>query len=68
MTFNDYCNKLKNRDPHLEFKLLVMAECDVTAATFQNWKAGKTRPGKLQKEKISELTGISVNDLFPKII
>lgn len=66
MNFKNYCESLKQQDPHAEFKKLIMFECDVTAATFQNWKAGKTIPNKLAKEKISELTNIPVNELFPK--
>jgi len=64
MNFKEYCESLKNKDPHTEFKKLIMKECDVTAATFQNWKAGKTIPGKLQKEKIASLIGIPVKELI----
>jgi len=64
MNFYEYCESLKSQDPHAEFKKLIMKECDITAATFQNWKSGKTTPGKLQKEKIAQLIGIPVNELI----
>ena len=66
MTFKQYCDSLSRKDPHEEIKSMIIYECDVTSMTFQNWKSGKTVPGKLAQEKISMLTNIPANKLFPK--
>ena len=46
---------------------LICKECGITIPTFYKWINGETkRIPKNSKEKISELTNISVEELFPE--
>ena len=54
-------------NPQMKFKDLICKECGITIPTFYKWINGETkRIPKNSKEKISELTRIAIEELFPE--
>jgi len=65
MTLKDYYYKhLPQENPQKQFKEKVMRECGISNPTFHYWIRHNNAP-KLAQEKISELTNIPVEELFP---
>ncbi len=60
-----YQNIPKNRAPRAEFRRRLAGECKVSVMTIYRWLSGDVTPGALERDKISEITGIPVDDLFP---
>jgi len=59
----------RDLDNDFDFRRTIILECGITETTFYNWKSGRIIPGKLQREKINEITGVSVEIFFkPSII
>jgi hypothetical protein len=66
MTLKDYYDSLDETSPRVKFRDAIVKSCGVTIDTFYKWLNGGTKDvPKLAKEKISEISGIQVNDLFP---
>lgn len=66
ITFKRYYERLRKRDPQIELRNKIIRECGISMATFYKWLNSDTSHiPKLAKEKISEITGIPVEDLFP---
>lgn len=65
MTFAEFYERIKAKQPTLEFRERVANACGVTTNAVSRWLAGTTVPDKLKKEKISELLEIPVDVLFP---
>jgi hypothetical protein len=66
LTFKDYYRQLGKRDPQIELRNRIINECGISTATFYKWLNRKTdNIPKLARQKISEITGIPVEDLFP---
>jgi hypothetical protein len=66
LTFKDYYKQLGKRDPQIELRNRIISECGISTATFYKWLNRKTDTiPKLARQKISEITGIPVEDLFP---
>jgi hypothetical protein len=66
MTLKNYYESLEDTSPKVKFRDAIVEKCGVTVDTFYKWMNGGTRDiPKLAKEKISEISGIPVNDLFP---
>lgn len=42
----------------------IASACGVHTSTVYKWMNGNSKPDKLKQEKISEIVGIPVNDLF----
>lgn len=66
MALKDYYQDLENSSPRNLFRQRLIAECGVNVTTVFRWINGEVIPDKLKQEKISELTGIPVDELFPK--
>ncbi len=68
MTLKDYYESLDDNSPRGNLKDKIISECGISPATFYNWVNGNTSDiPKTAKERISEITGIKVNELFPAI-
>jgi hypothetical protein len=65
MTLKDYYDSIEDTSPRSKFRDEIVRECGVTLDTFYKWMNGASNVPKLAKEKISEYTGISVDELFP---
>ena len=67
MALKEYYQNLgKQSTPQQAFRNMLARECDVTEMTVYRWLSGEVTPHKLKQEKIAELTGFKVEDLFPK--
>lgn len=68
MNFSDYYQSLERVtvSPQKALRLEVMKTCDCSEATVFRWLSGDTKPGKLQREAISNLLGIAQDELFPE--
>lgn len=70
MALKEYINEFSNH-PRPSKKaveiLRISNACGVTIQAVYRWVNGETIPDKLAKEKMAEITGISVTELFPKI-
>lgn len=68
MTIQEFYKDLKKRStPRKAFKLKIAAECGVTETTVRKWLSGDNTPGKLPMEKIAEIAGLPVSELFPGV-
>lgn len=66
MALKEYYQDLgKQSSPQQEFRKKVARECGVTELTVYRWLSGEMIPHKLKQEKIAELTGVPVDELFP---
>lgn len=68
MTLKDYYNNLPEMDaPKANFRRTLASECGVAPMTVFRWLAGDVIPDKLKREKVAEITGQPVNELFPDL-
>jgi transcriptional regulator with XRE-family HTH domain len=68
MALKEYYEKIGELPtPKKEFREKVAESCGVTEMTVFRWISGKIIPEKLTREKLSEITGLSVEELFPNI-
>lgn len=65
MALMDYYNKLSDVSPKAAFRRRVMNECDVDRTTVHRWFSDDIIPDKLKREKIAEIAGVKVEELFP---
>lgn len=71
MTLKEYIGTLKGKTKGKPQSLRTIginnlaAHCHVSPATVYRWVAGAVEPAYLYKEKVSEITGIPVEELFP---
>ena len=66
MALKDYISNLseaKTTEKTLMLKRIATA-CGVNVSTVYRWANGASTPDKLKMEKISELTGLPVDELF----
>ena len=66
MAFKDYISKLSdNRTTERTLVIEKIAQaCGVDKSTVYRWANGVSTPDKLKMEKVSEITGIPVVELF----
>ena len=62
----DYYDSLAVEDPRVQLRNKLAKECGVTIMTVYRWINGEIIPDKLKREKISEIVGIAVDELFPE--
>lgn len=67
MNLSELYESLSEKTPKTEFRELIRNECGVAEMTLYRWLNGTVTPDKLKREKISQVTGISVEELFPKV-
>ena len=68
MALKDYYKELGKRStPQKEFRDKIAAACGVANMTVYRWMSGEIVPEKLKREKIAEVSGISVDELFPNL-
>jgi len=65
MTLKDYYDSIDDTSPKMKFKEQIIKECGISHATFYNWMNGSSEIPKTSKERISEITGIPVDELCP---
>lgn len=66
MALQDYYKELGRRfTPQKEFRDKIAGACGVSEMTVFRWLSGDIIPEKLKREKIAEVTGLSVDELFP---
>jgi transcriptional regulator with XRE-family HTH domain len=66
MTLKEYYDKVgESPNPKQGFRMKVSEACDVTEMTVYRWLSGEIIPEKLKREKLSEITGLPVEQLFP---
>lgn len=64
-TLQDYFGTLSEKSPKRQMIEKIADECGVSLMTVYRWISGEVVPDKLKKEKIAEITGIAVDELFP---
>ncbi len=66
MTFKDYIESLpETRTTARRVVINQIAErCGVHYSTVYKWISGKSKPDRLKQEKIVEMTGLSITELF----
>lgn len=67
MTLRDYYNNQSLSSPQRELREKIAAACGVAEMTVYRWLSGEIVPDKLKREKIAEITGIPVDELFPNL-
>lgn len=68
MALKDYYKDLGQRTtPQQEFRIKIALACGVSLMTVYRWISGEVIPEKLKREKIAEVTGLSVEELFPEL-
>ncbi len=66
MTLKDYYNGLDEISPKTKLRDEIIEECGISYDTFYKWMNGSTREiPKTSRERIAQITGISVEELFP---
>jgi len=65
MTLKEYYQNLKQENPAIQFRDQVLEECCVSYDTFYKWLNTETQPNRLTQQKIAEISGISIEKLFP---
>lgn len=72
MDFVSYYKKLEEvkspKTPKQEFRAQIAAACGVAPSTVMRWVSGEIIPEKLKREKVSEIIGLPVEDLWPNLI
>jgi len=69
MDLREFYNELQTQPtPQKEFRDRIASACGVTEMTVYRWLSGDIIPEKLKREKIAEITGLSVDDLFPNLV
>lgn len=66
MAFKDYIQSISDRRTTERTLMLnrIAEECGVNLSTVYKWINGQSVPDKLKKQKIAEITGKSVEELF----
>lgn len=66
MAFKDYISKLSDQRTTERTLMIerIAKECGVHTSSIYKWMNGKVKPDKLKMQKVSEITGISVDELF----
>lgn len=64
-TLQEYNKDLTNAPINLRDR--IAKECDVTMPAVYRWLKGWSIPDKLKREKIAEIIGKPVEELFPNI-
>lgn len=68
MTLKEFYQNLPERNaPKADFRRLLASECGVAPMTVYRWLAGEIVPEKLKREKVAEITGQPVDELFPLV-
>lgn len=68
MVLKDYYKELgKKSTPQKEFREMVASTCGVSVMTVFRWLSGEVVPDKLKREKVAEVTGLPVEELFPDL-
>lgn len=68
MVLKEYYDKLAEKStPKKEFRDKIATACGVTEMTVFRWLSGEVVPDKLKREKIAEITGTPVEELFPML-
>lgn len=68
MALQDYYKELGKRStPQKEFRGKVAEACGVAEMTVYRWLSGEIIPEKLKRDKIAEVSGLSVEELFPGV-
>jgi hypothetical protein len=67
MNFKDYYQSLPDQSPKVEMRNKLLKELDIQYSTFYQ-KLNTGTFTKLECERISEVLGFKVNDLFPEYI
>ena len=63
-----FYRKLEEKStPKQEFREMIAEACGVAPATVSRWVYGEIIPEKLKREKISQVIGIPVEELFPNL-
>lgn len=65
LPLKEYYDSLVVEDPRITFRDKLAKECDVTIMTVYRWINGEVVPDKLKRERIAEIVGVSVEELFP---
>ena len=65
MTLKQYYHDLKQENPAIQFRDQILQECGVSYDTFYKWLNTETQPNRLTQQKIAEISGISIEKLFP---
>lgn len=66
MALKDYYESLSPNSPRKEIRDRILKECGITEMTLYRWISGDVIPEKLKQEKVAEITGVPVDDLFTK--
>lgn len=64
VTLKDYLDSIDLPNPKPLMIARIAKECGVSKVTVYRWVSGKVIPDKLKKEKIAEITGVGVDELF----
>jgi transcriptional regulator with XRE-family HTH domain len=68
MNLNEYYKQLQDQpSPQREFRQKIAKECGVSEMTVFRWLSGEVVPEKLKREKVAEITGLTVEELFPNL-
>lgn len=62
-TLSEYYQSLL--DQPFELRKKIAKECDVSIATVYRWLRGLGIPDKLKREKVAEIIGKPIEELFP---
>lgn len=65
LTFKDYYDKKANEKPHIELRDQICERLQIPIPTFYD-KIKNDRFRKVEKQIISEITGIPITVLFPE--
>ncbi|MCD7973407.1 MAG: helix-turn-helix domain-containing protein [Candidatus Azobacteroides sp.] len=64
INLKSYLESIDFPNPKYEMIKKIAQQCGVRKGSVYRWISGKVVPDKLKQEKISELTGIPVENLF----
>lgn len=67
MKLSELYESLSEKTPKTEFRELIRNECGVAEITLYRWLNGTIVPDKLKREKIAQVTGRPVEELFPNV-
>ena len=68
VTLSEYYKQLRDAPaPQRDFREKIARACGVSDMTVYRWLSGEIVPEKLKREKIAEITGLTVDELFPNL-
>lgn len=67
MALKEYYQSLEEESPRSKFRKRIIHECGVARLTAYRWLSGEITPEKLKRDKIAEVSGLSVEELFPSL-